>query len=119
MTAKKFSLPAENNPLESSALFRPVEEPVKEAPAPTRGRGRPRTSNVVRGNSLQEGLPEDYTRATFILRVDLVEKIKDYAYTERLSTKDAMCDLLDRAFEGVEAEYEARGEKMLHRKGGK
>ena len=29
-------------------------------------------------------------RATFIVKVDLLEKLKDYAYTERISIKDAM-----------------------------
>jgi hypothetical protein len=44
----------------------------------------------VRDNSAQAGLTVEWTRATFICRTELLEKLKDYAYTERLSLKDAL-----------------------------
>lgn len=39
-----------------------------------------RRKDLVRYNSVQAGLPEDWTRATFIVRVSLLEKLKDFAY---------------------------------------
>lgn len=41
-------------------------------------------------NTKRKGLTPDMARATFIVKVDLLEKLKDYAYTERISIKDAM-----------------------------
>ncbi len=83
-----------NNPLfnmnkESEA--EPIKEPEKEKA----GKGRPRNPDLVRGVSVQEGLTEDYTRATFIVRRDLLDQLKDYAYTERLSLKDAINEALE------------------------
>ena len=56
--------------------------------------GRKR-KELVRHNSVQAGLPEDWTRATFIVRVSLLEKLKDFAYTERISIKDALDSALE------------------------
>lgn len=61
--------------------------------------GRPRKDNLVRTNAAQEGLPEDWQRATFIVRVEHLEKLKDYAYTERLSLKEALDDALEQFLE--------------------
>jgi len=33
---------------------------------------------------------DDYTRMTFIVRKDLLEKLRDYAYTERIDQKEAI-----------------------------
>lgn len=53
-------------------------------------RGRPQKNDLVRTNGVQAGLPEDWTRATFIVRCDQLEKLKDYAYTERVTLKEAL-----------------------------
>lgn len=45
--------------------------------------------------SSQEGLPENWTRATFIVREDILDKLKDYAYTERQQIKDIVNDILE------------------------
>lgn len=103
--------------LENNPLF-PQEKPEETAPAGKK-RGRPQKADIVRGNSVQEGLTEDYTRATFILRVDLVEKIKDYAYTERLTMKEAANKLLSEALEREEKRLAKEGTGILERKGGK
>lgn len=76
MAKQKFNL-------ENSGLFSQVESPEE----PKRI-GRPRNERIVRDNPVQEGLTPEYTRATFIVEVELLEKLKDYAYTERLSLKD-------------------------------
>lgn len=69
---------------------------------PEKKKGRPRKDTLVRSNSAQEGLPEEWQRATFIVRVELLEKLKDYAYTERVSLKDALDDALDQFLEDKE-----------------
>lgn len=96
--------------LENNPLFTTEEK---------RKRGRPQKEGLVRGNSVQEGLPADYTRATFILRVDLLKKLKDYAYTERLSMKEAVNNLLGAALEREEKRLQKEGTGLLERKGGK
>ena len=58
-----------------------------------RGRGRPKNQNLIRDNPAQKGLTADWTRASFIVRTESLERIKDYAYTERITVKEA----LDRA----------------------
>ena len=103
----KFNL--ENNPLFS-------QETTEEAP---KKRGRPKNDNIVRDNSVQEGLTEDYTRATFIVRVSLLEKLKNYAYTDRLSMKDAIDKLLTEALDREEKRLKKQGSKLLDRNGGK
>jgi len=81
-----------NNPLfnepEGNKEVAPVQPEKKTI-------GRPKKDGLVRGNSVQEGLTEEYTRATFIVRCDLLEKLKDYAYTERESLKDVVNDMLE------------------------
>lgn len=102
--------------LENNPLF-PQEEPQQEA-QPGKKRGRPVKDNLVRGNSVQEGLTEEYTRATLILRVDLVEKLKNYAYTERLTMKEAANKLLGEALEREEKRLAKDGVTIIS-KGGK
>lgn len=43
----------------------------------------------------QENLPENWTRATFIIREDRLEKLKDYAYTDRRTLKEIVNEMLD------------------------
>lgn len=57
---------------------------------PAKRKGRPRNENLVRASSVQDGLTPDWTRATFIVRVAYLEKLKDYAYTMRIPYKKAV-----------------------------
>lgn len=107
--------------LENNPLFTPPEETIEKevaVPAGERKRGRPKKDTIVRGNSIQEGLTEEYTRATFIMRVDLVEKLKNYAYTERMSMKEAVNKIIGEALEREEMRLEKQGLKILDRNGG-
>lgn len=61
-----------------------------------------RRKDLVRYNSVQAGLPEDWTRATFIVRVSLLEKLKDFAYTERISIKEALDSALELFLQDVD-----------------
>ena len=59
-------------------------------PSANSKRGRARNESLVRDKTSQNGLPEDWTRATFIVRVELLNKLKDYAYTKRITLKEAL-----------------------------
>jgi hypothetical protein len=98
--------------LENNPLF-PQEQ---EKPA-KRGKGRPQSAEVVHNNSVQEGLHEDYTRATFILRVETLKKLKDYAYTERLTMKDAVDKLLSDSLAREEKRLKKEGKELLSKGG--
>lgn len=83
------------NPLEAMG-FDAEKEREALGIEPTGGkRGRPPKTDLVRTNGVQAGLPEDWTRATFIVRVAQLEKLKDYAYTERLTLKESLDAALD------------------------
>lgn len=44
----------------------------------------------------QEGLPNNWTRATFIMREDLLEKFKDVAYWDRKPVKELFDEMLQK-----------------------
>lgn len=44
------------------------------------------------------------TRATFMIRKDLLEKLKDYCYTERITQKEGLERALDLLFRKVKEE---------------
>jgi len=64
--------------------------------------GRPRTIYREYEKSSQEGLREDFTRATFIVREDLLKKLKDLAYTERRSIKEVINEAIEQFIDGKE-----------------
>ena len=64
--------------------------------------GRPKTIYREYEKSSQEGLREGYTRATFIVREDLLKKLKDYAYTERETLKDVVNKMIAQFLDGKE-----------------
>ena len=53
-------------------------------------------------SSIKKGLKNDETRATFIVREDLLEKLKAIAYWERLNIKEVINEALDRYVGGYE-----------------
>lgn len=77
--------------------------------------GRPRTKDLIRksegGTAAQDGLPAEYTRFTTIGRVDLIHKLKSYAYTKRIPLRQAFDEVMKQFF----AEYESdpSNEKLL------
>ena len=79
-TKQKFNL-------ENSGLFAQMDD---QPTSVKKSAGRPLSDKIVRTNTVQEGLPANLTRATFIVDVDTLETLKDYAYTERLSIKDVV-----------------------------
>ena len=57
-------------------------------------RGRPRTNFREITKSSQEGVRLNETRATFIIREDLLDKIKAIAYWDRLLIKEVINEAL-------------------------
>lgn len=77
-------------------------EPVKPEKGLRKKQGRPRTIYREYEKSSQEGLQDNFTRATFIVREDLLKKLKDYAYTERKTLKDTVNEMIERFLDGKE-----------------
>lgn len=48
--------------------------------------------------SVQKGLQQGWSRATFILKEDLIDKLKAVAYWERMTIKDVLQDALEEYF---------------------
>ncbi len=69
---------------------------------PRSNMGRPRTIYREYEKSSQEGLQDNFTRATFIVREDLLKKLKDYAYTERKTLKDTVNEMIAQYLDGKE-----------------
>lgn len=63
------------------------------------GKSKDEPSNKKYESSSKEGLKDNYTRATFIVREDLLKKLKDYAWTERMTIKEAINKMLDEYLE--------------------
>jgi len=55
---------------------------------------------MVSIKSSQDGLQEGWTRATFILRKDYLERIKASAYWERKSIKEVMNEAMEAYLKG-------------------
>ncbi len=72
----------------------------EERPAPAKGKGR--GAKPSREKSSKAGLPEGWSRATFIVKEEYLEKLKDYSYWERLTLKEALDGVLSQFFKGRE-----------------
>lgn len=68
--------------------------------------GRPRTIRREYEKSSQENLPENWTRATFIVREDRLKRLKDYAYNDRRSLKDIVNEMIEQYLAQKEFEVE-------------
>ncbi len=106
----------ENNPLENNALFSPAPQdapkPAQKKPkAKAKAEAKPAAEKPQKRAEYAGG----YQRATFIVREDLLKKLKDYAYTERREIKDVVNEILAEALEKVEAEYRKDGRKMMEK----
>lgn len=72
----------------------------KPDPPQERRPGRPRTNKRVITKSSQENLPENWTRATFIVREDLLSAFKDRSTEEGITLKEAVNAALERYLDG-------------------
>lgn len=56
--------------------------------------GRPRIHTDIKEKSSEDGLYKEYTRATFIVRKDLLQKLKGYAFLEDQPLKEVVNTML-------------------------
>lgn len=124
------SNPLDNNPLFSSAApeenaQKPAQKPGKK-PRSTSGRQakQPKAESAKAAPAAKkQEEPQrksaqdqaDYTRATFIVRRDLLEQLKDYAFTERREIKEVINEILASALDEIKAEYQKDGRSFLSR----
>lgn len=102
MAQKKLSF---DNPLLATS------DPTEKKNPP----GRPRKAGLIRnedgGQSSQEGMTEDLMRFSVICKVSNVNNLKDYAFTKRITIKDAMDEILEAFF--TEYRNNPKNEKLL------
>lgn len=104
----------ETKPLEESKLYQ-EQLAERENNPQKKKRGRPVNENLIHQGSAQRGLPADLTRASYILPVELVDFIADYAYTERIKIQDSIAYLIRIGKEKVERDYKKQGKELLRR----
>jgi len=76
----------------------------KEAPA-KRSPGRPKTSSKILKDTTEEGTRPGEKRATFIVREDLLEKVKAIAYWDRVKIKDVMDAAMEKHIQTYEKKH--------------
>ncbi len=87
-------------------IFTPVvEQATTPTSKPTIVKAKPRIKasggvnvphrSVISTSTSSKGLPKGWTRATFIVRQDLVHKVKRAAYWDRRQIKDLVTEALD------------------------
>lgn len=69
--------------------------------------GRPKTSTKVVVDTTEDGTREGEKRATFIVRKDLLEKVKALAYWERVAIKDVLEAALEKHINAHERKHGA------------
>ncbi len=99
MAASAFINIAPPKPTEQIPDAPPLIPAIDEIPA-ARKLGRPRANKRVLTKSSQENLPENWTRATFILREDLLAAFKDQAAREGRTIKEAVNDAIEQYLSG-------------------
>lgn len=108
----------DRNPLEQNPLFSAA--PPESAENALQGRSDAKveknTSKPVSPRKSQSGGSEDYQRATFIVRRDLLTRLKDYAYTERRELKEIINEILEAALDDIAEEYRKDGRTFATRK---
>lgn len=112
-----------SNPLENNALFAGTPEPAAEPKKKSRAKKKPAAQTekpkpvpAAPQKTAAVTDPDEYTRATFIVRRDLLKALKDYAYTERREIKDVINEILDQALTQIQADYAKKGIELLEKK---
>jgi len=112
-----------HNPLEQNPLFQSREEIPETSPglseAPVTRRKKKAvtdtSSTLKTAENASEKLSEgsSYVRATFIVREDLLQTLKAYAYTARRPLKCVVNEILADSLGKIQKEYADRGEELL------
>lgn len=77
--------------------------------------GRPKNESVQHGDPVRERLPYGYRRATFHVREDLVQRLKNLAYTDRERIQDVANRLIETGLDLAEAEHREAGIEILEK----
>ena len=93
-----------NNPLLNTDTAFDVEAEREHLGIDAAKIGRKRKEDIIREKGSQQGLTEEWTRATFIIRVDQLEILKDYGYTQRLKMKEVLQEALTQFIEGIDTD---------------
>ena len=93
------------------------ESAAENEPTEKKKVGRPRRDDLVRDNSTQEGLTAEYTRFSVICKAQNVKDLKDYAYTKRITLKEAVDEVVESFFR--EYRNNPDNEKLLDHTRGK
>lgn len=116
MATKKFEMPEDAISEVSTALFSNTKDQLQEQP---KKKGRPRKENIIHdeneGPSRQKGLPNTHTRTSIIISNELLTRLNNYAYTERLSVKDAFDKLLNMSLDKEEKRLQKAGIEILEK----
>jgi|GEM_PF-2272967 len=91
---------SESLTLPEQAAIPPQSAVTGERPSPSKGKTRGQKASKEK--SSKAGLPEGWSRATFIVKEEYLEKLKDYSYWERLTLKEALDGVLAQFFNGRE-----------------
>lgn len=86
-----------DNRIPNDAFVREPQHPIEK------------TLNEGKKQKKNKGLQDGWTRASFIIRKDVLDKFYDFAYTERLTKKDAITQIFDEYFK----QYEKSGKKLI------
>lgn len=87
---------------DQSIEIKPVQEQVKTKAIEQKSSEKKEVNKkyAQQEPAAKRGLQEDLIRATFILRQDYLEKIKAYAYWERLQIKEVFDEMCEQFFKG-------------------
>ena len=104
-------------PVEESDLYKEAmkDREVEENDPRLKKMGRPKNQELVRGSSSQYGLTPEYSRASYIMKVDDIQFIKDLAYTERIRVQDALAKVVSIGRKQIEKEYKKEGKELLRK----
>ena len=90
-----------------------IDDVLSAAPEKKKTRGQPRNENIQHGDPVRERLPYGYRRATFHLREDLLQRLRDIAYTDRERIQDLANRYIEAGIEQAEADHKAAGTEIL------
>ena len=75
-------------------------------------------AEIKKQTTVKDPTLDKYTRMTFIVRKDLLEKLRDYAYTERIDQKEAINQALEHFLKNKKDLLKAPEKaKQVHKRG--
>lgn len=79
-----------------------MNNPLMSEPTEKKTRGRRRNPNILHrdedGPSAQYGLTPEYTRFSVICKIENADLIRDYAYTKRVTIREAIDEIVEQFF---------------------